>query len=736
MKFRSAREVHDAYEELERLLALRQAPVVALELRRRFLAASIDAGDSVWMAYGLPAAAGLFASLRDSITAHHPPDLLRALQDVAQALRGRPIPDLPGAGRWSADLDCVLERLREPRAAGKETPDDAPRPAATEEGRCEIAIPVVAKLIDPRRTHPLYAGTMIGLLSRLEVRVDFASHPRAIEPLGIDGEVSMETRAAFAQSLVLLDRFRAWGAPAAHRCAFRARFFPPGTRVTGRSGSLGFLLAAATARASYSMGPSYRRIADGSAATGDLAGTRVLPVDPLTLPDKIRACQQGRVRHIILPEAQAEEANRILRSEPLPEDCPIVEVIPVADALSFWSGGAHTLLRRRRSIRATARIWSDRLTRSRARMGVLGATAVLLAALLIVWFTLRAAPPVSAEWEGNDLVLRNSHRLVTGRIDLPHAPDFAGDPQFPSMINRAVVDLDGDRRQDAVAIHGSRPLGRDLLTAVDGRGRTLWSRRSDRLVPPSVAQPGDMCWCMIALAQTGPQPVELLAVSRSHQGSLSILARLDPVSGGVRGVLMNHGHLDHAYPLVLPGIDNDLIAFSGTENRFGRAITAIIDPRGVTTASDSDPAPFPPGLVEAAALSNGAIGVWSFALDRYTAASRTSAEKVYRENDGRLRVEVLVIAGKSVGTIIYELDVADPTMPIVLGAYFVDGTKDLIRGLRGPIPDAEFTAEARRLAREVRTLTPDGWRPARLGPGFLPEETQPVSSSSAREGLR
>jgi len=368
--FRSPRELHEAHEELVRLLALRQHPVIALRLRQRFVDACLASTPQAWPAYGFAVATALVRSVRDGAAEALFVSQRAGLERWLESLGREPAPPLPGASSWHEDLAEARAAITTDRGTDPtETKGRPEHPGGVAPGAaaCHIKVPVVAELIDPHPGHPLYAGLKAGLLVDLGVQVEFLGRTSEDEILVVDGDAAPETRAGFAEAIAVLDRMRLPGVPAAHRCRFRARCLPARSRLRGRSASLGFLLAAAAARSRYSLGTTYRAIGADTAITGDLAGTRAQPVDPQTLREKVEACLDGPIRRIVVPQGQADETRAILLE--LVRDRPIglvlPEIIPVAELRSVWRAGSPPLRTLRRSPRAFLLQWADRLTRRR-----------------------------------------------------------------------------------------------------------------------------------------------------------------------------------------------------------------------------------------------------------------------------------------------------------------------------------------------------------------------------------
>lgn len=727
----SIRELHEAWENLEALLASSQPPGIGILLQQRFLEACLCFDGPVWTAYGFPAGVRLLARIKPPHVGAIPTPQLQGLAEVLARIRERPVPPLHGASTWTEDLGRAAQLAEESLEARRIGARPSYEQAALAPNRAGIAIPVVVELKNSRNVHPLYAGLRYGFLARLDVGVEFIGRSTADEVQVIDGDASSETRAAFAEAIARVDHFAAWGAPAAHRCLFRVRFSPAGARLRGRSASLGFMLAATAARSSHGLGSSYRSIPEGTAATGDIAGTRVLPVEASSLGLKIAACIDGAMDRLVVPEAQKEEAKALVASHPRHTSREPLEIIGTADVRELWKSPRGVLRRTHRSPREMVAHWIDRLARSRARV-IMGVVSLgLLATMVIILSALRNAPPVRADWVGDTLVLKNDHGIATRRIRFAFAPQGAQNKDLNAEHMRRIIDLNGDGKRDVIAIHGSGPERRDSLTAVSVSGRVLWRTRSDHMAPGQGILPGEMNYWLIAAAPNQAGRTNLWMLSRSKAGSLSIITQLDPATGRVLEVLGNDGHLEDCCQVILPGTEKRVLALGGTDRPHARGLTAFIDPDYKGAIDPTSGGPEIPSLSDSTSLSRGVLAAWSVATDLYTRPGRTTCDRVSQDRDGT--IQLYAIAYHFPGYLVYEFDPHDLRTPVLLRVYFTDAAKDVIRRDFGTVPDEDFAQEANRLAREVRVLTPEGWRPARLGPDILPVSDPEGSRESVRE---
>ena len=109
----SLRDLREAHDELERLLSLRQPPVLALILRRRFLEATADLGASAWSGYGIAIAVGLAGMIPSTPLDGVPLEELERLRSLLARLSVRTIPPTPGAARWDEKRGEAIARLDE-----------------------------------------------------------------------------------------------------------------------------------------------------------------------------------------------------------------------------------------------------------------------------------------------------------------------------------------------------------------------------------------------------------------------------------------------------------------------------------------------------------------------------------------------------------------------------------------------------------------------------------------------
>jgi len=198
------------------------------------------------------------------------------------------------------------------------------------------------------------------------------------------------------------------------------------------------------------------------------------------------------------------------------------------------------------------------------------------------------------------------------------------------------------------------------------------------------------------------------------------------------GVLRNDGHIETIRPLAFDSPLRTLLALSGTANRLDRGLVAVIDPERMKLPDPFRTIEDAPRMTTPDALSAGLMAAWSVLPDRFGGHSRAECQTAYRETDGTLRIEV--IACQQRGCLIYELDPIDLQMPVVTAVYFTDATLDQMRreGLAGS--GEAVDAETGRLAAALQSLTPQGWRPARLAGRFLPAALAPVPRPSVGEG--
>jgi hypothetical protein len=681
-------------EELQRRLTMGQPPAVAAEMQRRFIVETLPLGAAAWAAFTFPVGLAFVRQIPALPLLGVAPEWIEHLRELVHRLRILPVPPWSEPIDWHGLCSSALDRLER---------------AETPIGHGEIGIPVLGRSVGEEGTHPLFADLSVAGMLRLRVEVDRAQRRGVSPQFFAEGDTSPHTRAAIENALRNVRALPAWGAPDPHQCVFRASWDMPGARLVGRSGSLAFLLAAAVARAHLSPSPWERSIPDGLAATGDLDGTAVLPVDPDGLLAKVRASHHARIRVLLVPEGQQEdaarEADRMARVSPGHR----VQVIGVDDARRIWNAG-HGLVRTARGPTGFASGLLNWLTWSRARIALLLAVFGSIVSSGVVTTIRWEKDPVAAEWQDGRLLMRNRYGHTWSlEVTYPPGPDVLAQPDWGVPV--AIVKPRGFERSIGLAILGSNPGGSDRLVAISPTGRILWENGSLRIGARHRMPIDDVSWRAIYVA--GPDrngSVAVFAIRRSIQSNLCLIDRIDAATGASRGCLRNRGHIEFSRMIDLTGDAVPEIVFMGTHNPDSCGIAVVIDPDRLRPIAASDSLPSIPNVTDPASLRMGVAACWSFAHDHFSTQLRSSCHGLYPDGVGVVR---LAASGAvSEGSFLYRLRTADPRHPVVLGVQITDAFRAFHNGhLGNPAPAGEIEAEQSRLARGARSLTEDGWAP-------------------------
>jgi hypothetical protein len=692
-------------EELQRLLTFGQPPAISLEIRRRFVAKTAPLGDAAWTAFTFPVALALVRQLPSLSMFGFAPETIDSLRELVRSLRPRPVPAWSAPVDWPGLCARALERL------------DRPEPAIA---AGEVGIPVVMKPATDGATHPLFSDLTMGGMLRLRVDADFAAHRGPGPRLIVEGDTATETRFAFESALRGVGALRAWGAPPPNRCVFRAVWDAPGARLVGRSGGLGFFLAAATARARLSPTMWERALANGIAATGDIRETTVIPVDPNGLDAKLRASHHARIRILLVPKDQARraagEADSLERASPGHH----VRVIGVGDVRELWEDRS-VVRRHARGSPVFIHGLLTWLTRSPVRMALMLALFAAIAGGSIVTAVRWEHDPVAAEWRSERLVMRNrySHEWSVSVATAP-APRVYSQPDWGAPV--VVLKPPGYEHAIVVSILGAGPQGSERLAALTPEGHVLWERDARRVGARHHAAATDVCW--LAIYSPGPDPdgsLGIYGLRRSIQGNLCMIDRIDAASGASRGCLRNQGHLEFCRQIDLDNDGGREIVFMGTHNPDSCGIAIVIDPVRMRPLAESDSLGAIPNVSDPSSLQDGVAACWRFAKDRFSTQLRSTCDGLFEDGDGIVRLSVSSVAGE--GGFLYRLLTTDLRRPVLLGVQITDGYRAYHDERAGKTaPADEVTVEEVRLAGRASTLTEQGWTPMSREPGGISRE--------------
>lgn len=710
----SAGEIRDLYENMRALIETGQAPVLRLLLRARFLEVALAEGPAVWSAYGFESASDLAAELAVEGADELPPRERGALALLLDRCAALPTPPHGDRERWERERERARRALAESTKVAERAGDGMG-------GRAPgvVVVPGVARLRGNDSAHPFFRDLMAGGLVPMTVRAEgiFRGNPAG-------GRMSAPARRGPGDDTLRripeeAARLRVRGASHAARTRFELEMNHTPASLDGRSCEFALVLGAAAAWSASSPRFRYRSVRRGVAMTGVVSEGKVRPVSGATLAAKVEACLHGPPRVLCVPASQEEHANAILRDLRAEFPGEDLEIRGVATVRQAWEDSA-LCEDRRRSILPWVAVLFRRLALSRFLTGVVLLIAILLVGHAAREWHLGRPFPVSARWEEDRVLVTNEHQRVILVIDEPgwFQPYNVENPTFDKIGSRlAVWDLDGDGTGEILVMFRGEGVLIRRISAYDRHGRLLWSRDSWSLGFPTETVDESLQW--IAFYSSGIREggsLQLVVPRRSKLGPLSIVDRIDGVTGEHRGMLANNGHVEGIFPLDADGDGSVEILISATHNETGMGLVAVIRPDSLGRGGPLLPARIP-FLTDPDALRAGVLASIRFPLDAYS-TTRAHAREVGRE--GRL-VHVCVLGGwgwktePALGSefrcALYYLDFSDLLRPVLRQVIFSDSYRALIRQNEPASSDRSIAAELDRLAREAEVLTPQGWRP-------------------------
>ncbi|MBU1950763.1 MAG: hypothetical protein KJ927_18765 [Candidatus Eisenbacteria bacterium] len=513
--------------------------------------------------------------------------------------------------------------------------------------------------------------------------------------------------------------FRPKGGPHLTHTWFGTGWDQPGATLVGRSAGLPFAIAAISGWQSLAPGWHICELDRRTAATGVMDRYRVTPVEASTLKPKARACFFSNVETLWVPGQQKEMFKKEVAS--LSERYPKRQLeIRGVDDLRDILGPAReveygeVLARRSRGLLEGARTITAWFTYSRSRMVTSVISTILLIALWIFILLSTQNKPDSAVWEGNDIVVRNSHGWITMKLKLPSPPlhqDY-GLEHWHSKSN--VWDLDGDGLNEIMVLHGSGVNRTDLITIFDRKGNRIWQASSRDLDLEGGVIREDMNWWRIyGPVQIGEMTKGILALRRSMRQSFSLLDIIDSSNGKLIAQFENAGHMDAIHRIDLNSDGVNEYAIVGTNNPTGRGLYLVLseenfgnlDKMKSHVSADVTEAQ---SMMDPECLQKGILTALSFAKTSFDSAERTHCRVAFMEDHACANISCSGVDGSD--RILFSFDFSELKSPKLKWVHFSDAGRAAIREKYNPdITLEEIQAEELRLAEEVMILTPNGW---------------------------
>jgi hypothetical protein len=698
--------------QLPSLLELNQRSFrLTVSLLRAFVVAALRAEPVLWEPFGFSEAFRLASRINhsDEELAILSPDEVEELIATLRTAADRKLSTRQKhAAEWPVASALALSRLEEAEEAHRGTwrrslPFKPADPPSRDEA--QILVPVVEKLRSSRDLHPMFGAVSASTVVLLHVGAIPRFLGRDGPTLTVDGSLDEDARSGMKTALLHLGQFSTGAVPGLRKCDFRVSWTGTKARLTGRSASAAFALAAATAWARLGPKGVERSIVPGTAATGNLEGTRIRAVEPGTLAAKVRACFFAGVRHLIVPADQVEAALTEVRDLQSRMPGRQLWVEGVEDIREAWRDRQVVAGETPRFDRGVSSLllW---LSHSPVFVGVLLFVALAAAGLVGRELYLSRNAPVTVRREGDWIVGTNPSGRDVVHIQVPFLPerDYLQDGM---MRYRDVVDADGDGRNELLVISGREENWLDFMTLFNRRAEVIWRARSDStgVLPPNLEE--DLLWQGFFPLPFGEPQV--LAYRRSRQGSLTAVQLIDLRQGHILATILNQGHLERLNVVDVQG-DGELdYLVCGTHNPSNMGIMCILTPGNLHDLSDRAVLSPVHWMTDAEILEGVATVVLRFPPDRFSYSHRVSITQGTREGGGLLAVTARDPGDKH--EVIYTMDFSVPRRPLLLGVRYTESGRGILRaGLDAP-NDHEMDAEERLLQKRVEILSEDGFRP-------------------------
>lgn len=741
-------ELHHLHDDLQ-LLSLQLAPPLAIRLQKSFIELCLSLGPAGWAGFGFQVARQMLRWLgpghvRSTLCGASPAEI-KSYAELLEACLDVALPELPGKADWQRDAGEAIrsiERAHEDLDHFMRTGDAQEDFGRWWSGEYSILVPVVSRVPNAPRRHPLFANASV----THGVFVSVSARPvlqRAEEPSLIVTGATMESRAETEKRILQSVRLlRPRGAPAATHLLLEAHWNEPRARICGRSADLGLVLGALGAWRSLVPGWTHSSVAQGVAATGGVDGHQVLAVEESTFGEKVRACFFSPSGTLCVPDAQIDRARAEL--EVLQQAYPerTLDIRPVGDIRLLLrarnaSEGRDLFVSRRRKSLEGLRSLLGWFFWSRARIVLLLTAAVLSVALAGFVAEWTKDVPATAAWDGDAVVLRNPHDWVIERIPVRNP----GRKHGPGTSFLELADVCGDARLEAIVIHANAANRVAFISAFSHNGKELWRRRAfGHEDDPWRAHTSLMWFSLHGVLADVPGEAGILATRRDTQDSLCLVDVLSGETGHLLGQLANYGHIDRLAFIDIDGDSYEEHIALGGDDVADMALAVVLDERALFRQAESGaldaavpsltranssrllPAalgglpPVPgPMMTDPRSLDWGVLSAVRFPKDAYN-LSDGMPRCVMVESESAGEVMIGVQGGSTpMQAVLYPLTVLGAEEILAKRPRFNDAYIDLIRAdTTKAVPEEAIGREEMRLRGLVEVLTRDGWRTAQV----------------------
>ena len=710
-------DFHQVHQNLEALIRLRQAPVIRILLRRRFLTALSGSGISVWSAYGFDVARSLIADLELFDPVHLSPDEIAALDTILSIPEVREVPPHADEPDWSDRLDRENIRLKEAAESiasllREGWSHHAGERAVEDHSEAGLFVPVVAPLRGIESAHPIFQDAETGLVVPLRVRVDGMFHRAAKPDLSLNVRVGEGIERSLHKVLGGLDALGIRGLPSLRKCLFRLFWIRGASTLEGRSFELAFFIASAVAWSLLGIDLSRRSIRDGVAVTGlvenDLAG----PVSEKTLVRKVAACFYSPVRLLCVPNKQRRQALAHVRR--LEEKHPgrQLTIRGVGSVRDLWDDPA-VIRRQPRTVPDIIRTLFRRLAMSRALVGAIVLLLMLFGLLVTRDALFSQNLPFSAEWEEGEVVVRNVHGRITTRIrpsgGKPGEVTSVSNDQIGTRLG--VWDLDGDGVNEIMVVHKGSLGNFTQLSVYNRDGTILWNIDSRRTGFAGDETISDLSWfCVYPMSEEGVASHSITAIRRMRQGSLSCVDRIDVRSGRHLGLIWNPGHIGGMFLFDVDGDGRKEACISATDNTSSDGIMGIIRPGDLTATNVKTDLSGAPSMAGSTPFHTGLLFSLRFSIDRFSSGRAHVHDMIMMQN-GLISVFVRGTSRdeRTNNFITYSIRIGSDFSPVVEDVRFTDAYKTMIQQWEPDVSPDQIRAEEQRLQQNVTMMTESGW---------------------------
>ncbi|MCX6132445.1 MAG: FG-GAP-like repeat-containing protein [Ignavibacteriales bacterium] len=331
----------------------------------------------------------------------------------------------------------------------------------------------------------------------------------------------------------------------------------------------------------YSNQRTVFQLSSRAAFTGGINESgEVLPVEPATLVEKIKAAVFSPVDFLVIPRQQLAEAQRLTRD--------LEKSYPRRNLVLVVLGNLRDVFVDRRLsallVVGPVRHLGKMVWRRKPFVLALGVVAVLLLVIARLWFGPVDRRPSYTETVGEELLVKNAFGAVLDAVHINRATADAAAQHQTYLSLSALVDVNGDGKPELIWAEANAERSAEtsfVACKIVGTDTILWRHEvRNRFSFPKNrdAEAGGYGITDLVVDDVDGDRQPDVFFAAQNPMFCSIVVRLDARTGKEIDCYLNIGHIIDLLLMDLKNTGKPMLIGCGVNNAFGRGCMVVLDP--------------------------------------------------------------------------------------------------------------------------------------------------------------